>query len=128
MAAMRKCGQCGGRLRRVHRTLLERFSYMAIYACRECYREEHVPRRFRLHFGKAARCPLCGTFRITRLKERDGIDPMHKGFLHWMERMAGGTLCHCRFCRVQFYDRRKLAAEVAGEPLGQPAPDGNANS
>jgi len=121
---MRKCSQCGGRLRRVHRTLLERFSYMAIYDCKQCHNEERVPRRFRLHFGKAARCPLCGTYRIIRLKERDGIDRMHKGFLHLMERLAGGQLHHCRFCRVQFYDRRRLAAEVAEEPLGQaPTPD-----
>ena len=33
---MLKCEQCGGRVRRVHRTFFERFSYMAIYECRDC--------------------------------------------------------------------------------------------
>src|SRR5215510_2357091 len=39
-----KCGQCGGKLRRVHRKFVERFNYMAIYECQKCEREEFVPR------------------------------------------------------------------------------------
>lgn len=110
---MRKCPKCGGRLRRVHRTLLERFRFLAIYACRDCHLEEPMPRHFQLHLGVAARCPKCGTFRIVRLKEPDHIDPMHTGFLNMLERMVGGRLYHCRFCRIQFFDRRRLASEVA---------------
>ena len=110
---MRKCGQCGGRLRRVHRTFVERFRYMAIYECRECDRDEFVARRFTYHFGKACRCPKCGTFRVVRLRERDHIDPLHTGFLHWLEKLAHGRLHHCRWCRLQFYDRRKLASELS---------------
>src|SRR5215831_17789579 len=55
-----KCGQCGGKLRRVHRTFWERFSYMAIYECRQCEREEFAPRRYRYHMGTNTRCPVCG--------------------------------------------------------------------
>jgi hypothetical protein len=101
-------------LRRVHRTFLERFGYLAIYACRECESEELVPRRYKYHFGPNARCPRCGTFRIVKLKERDKIDPMYVGFLNFLERLAGGRLFHCRYCRCQFYDRRRTAAESAG--------------
>lgn len=118
---MPKCGQCGGKLRRVHRTFIERFSYMAIYECSECLNDEFVPRRFKYHFGPASRCPRCGTFRVVRLKERDRIDPLHRGFLHWMEKLAGGRLHHCRWCRLQFYDRRKLKSEVV--PPEPPAED-----
>ncbi len=53
--------------------------------------------------------------RVTRLKEPDRIDPFQTGFLNLLERMAGGRLFHCRFCRVQFYDRRPLSA-----PLSRP--------
>ncbi len=125
---MRKCGKCGGRLRRVHRTFRQRFSYMAIYQCRECKNREFVPRRFQLHFGAACRCPRCGTFRVVRLKERDRIDPLHTGFLHYLEKLAGGKLHHCRWCRLQFYDRRRLASEVAAaalvdKPAATPSPD-----
>ena len=63
-----KCGKCGGKLRRVHRTFFERFSYMAIYECQKCEREELVPRRYRYHLGPSCRCPVCGTYRVVRLK------------------------------------------------------------
>jgi hypothetical protein len=68
-----------------------------------------------LHRGKSARCPKCGTYRIVRLKEPDTVDPMHTGPLNLLERMAGGRLHHCRFCRIQFWDRRRLASEVAAD-------------
>jgi hypothetical protein len=97
----------------VHRTFFERFGYLAIYACNECENEEFVPRRYKYHFGPHARCPLCGTLRIVKLKAPDKIDRMHFSFLNLLERMAGGRLFHCRYCRRQFYDRRRSAAESA---------------
>ena len=109
-----KCGQCGGKLRRVHRNFWERFSYMAIYECRSCQRQEYAPRRYRYHFGPSCRCPICGSYRVAKLKERDRIDKMHRGLLNLMERMAGHSrLFHCRWCRLQFYDRRPLAPELS---------------
>jgi hypothetical protein len=88
---------------------------MAIYECKSCAVEEFVPRRFRLHFGDKARCPKCGTFRIVRLKAPDRIDPMFRGFFNLLERLSGGRLHHCRYCRIQFYDRRKLATDADDE-------------
>jgi hypothetical protein len=29
--------------------------------------------------------------------------------------MSGGSLFHCRYCRIQFYDRRARAAEGSEE-------------
>jgi DNA-directed RNA polymerase subunit RPC12/RpoP len=107
---MIKCEKCGGRLRRVHRTFFERFSYMAIYECRDCEKEHFYPRRYTYHFGPYTRCPQCGTYRVNRLKAPDKIDRVHTSLLNYLERLAGGTLHHCRFCRVQFYDRRMLAS------------------
>jgi DNA-directed RNA polymerase subunit RPC12/RpoP len=80
---------------------------MAKYSCQECHAPENAPRSYRLHYGARCRCPRCGTFRITKLKERDRIDPMETGFLNLVERWMGGKLYHCRYCRVQFFDRRK---------------------
>jgi hypothetical protein len=41
---------------------------------------------------------------------------MHTGFLNWLEKIAGKrTLFHCRWCRLQFYDRRPLAS-ASGKP------------
>ena len=80
---------------------------MAKYRCRECHATENAPRSYRLHYGNRCRCPRCGTFRITKLKERDRIDPMETGILNLYERWMGGKLYHCRYCRIQFFDRRK---------------------
>jgi len=47
---------------------------------------------------------------------------MYTGLLNMLERMAGGRLHHCRYCRIQFWDRRRLAAEVAaGEAAAEEA-------
>ncbi|HEX8985005.1 MAG TPA: hypothetical protein VF767_06235 [Bryobacteraceae bacterium] len=112
---MTKCGNCGGRLYRVHRTFFQKFSYMAVYRCGECGQEEFSPRRYRYHLGPDCRCPRCGSLRVVRLKERDHIDPLEKGLLSFLERLAGGTLHHCRYCRLQFYDRRPVAPEAPAE-------------
>ncbi|HTS65549.1 MAG TPA: hypothetical protein VMH28_26185 [Candidatus Acidoferrales bacterium] len=109
-----RCQQCGGNLRRVHRTFWERFGYMAIYECRGCKHEEYAPRRYRYHFGPACRCPVCGSPRVAKLKHRDRIDKMQTGFLNFLERIVGkGQLFHCRWCRLQFYDRRPLSLEAS---------------
>jgi DNA-directed RNA polymerase subunit RPC12/RpoP len=111
-------------MRRVHRTLLERVNYLAIYACKQCHTEDNLPRAHELHRGKAARCPKCGTYRLSRLKEPDAIDPMHTGLWNTLEKMAGGKLFHCRYCRLQFWDRRRLRSEVlAGEEAAEQEPE-----
>ena len=97
---------------------------MAVYVCPACRREENAPRRFRYHFGPACRCPLCGTHRVVRLKTPDRIDRKHTGFLNLLERMSGGgRLFHCRWCRLQFFDRRKLAAEIPASELAPGIPE-----
>ena len=36
--------------------------------------------------------------------------------VNFLKRMSGGKLVHCRYCRLQFFDRRPLAPE-SGEPM-----------
>jgi hypothetical protein len=115
-----RCAKCGERLYRVHRTFLERFRYLGIFECRKCGTEEFFPRMWAMHLGDAARCSRCGTYRITRLREPDRIDKMVRGFLNWLERLAGGHLYHCRYCRIQFWDRRPLRSEVHTKPEAVP--------
>ncbi len=105
------CKQCGARVHRIHRTFSERFAYLAIYECRGCHDISASPRRYRYQLGPHCRCPKCGSLRISRLKQRDKIDPMIGGPFNLVRRLMGGTLYHCRYCRLQFYDRRKLARE-----------------
>jgi hypothetical protein len=57
---------------------------------------------------------MCGTYRVSKLRSPDRIDKFHSGFLNLVERIAGkGRLFHCRWCRLQFYDRRPLVGELA---------------
>jgi DNA-directed RNA polymerase subunit RPC12/RpoP len=99
-------------LRRVHRTFLERFRYRALYECQNCETEQYVPRSYEYHFGPEARCPRCGTTRLSRLKRRDGIDKMRGGLVNLWNRIRGGKLLHCPFCRLQFHDRRPLGTKT----------------
>jgi DNA-directed RNA polymerase subunit RPC12/RpoP len=116
---VRKCGRCGSsKLRRVHRRFLERFRYLAIYECAACENEESVPRRYTYHLGEHARCPKCGTYRVTKLKSLDKIDKMFSGPLNLFEKLSHGQLHHCCFCRIQFYDRRRLAPRINVQPYG----------
>ena len=105
---------------------------MAVYGCSRCETEEFVPRHYTYHFGESARCPRCGSYRPTKLRERDKIDKMQWGVLNLAERLAGGRLYHCCFCRLQFYDRRPLAdkpkVETAGEPEAVASPPDVAQS
>jgi hypothetical protein len=116
---MTNCSQCGGPLQRIHRTFAERFAYLAIFECRDCKDISCTPRRFRLHLGKFPRCPRCGSLRITKLKQRDRIDPFNTGLLNLVERVCGGGLYHCKFCRLQFYDRRRSMVEKP-QPVESP--------
>ena len=94
---------------------------MAAYECHKCEIEELVPRRFRHHFGPACRCPECGTYRVVRLKRPDKIDRRHGGFLNLLERLISrGRMFHCRWCRLQFYDRRAVAAQAEAGPPAAP--------
>jgi DNA-directed RNA polymerase subunit RPC12/RpoP len=135
-ATVRKCGYCGGsRLKRVHRTFIERFSYLAIYECQDCEHEEFVPRHYTYHLGDEARCPNCGTYRLSKLRGIDKIDKMATGPFNRIEKLLGGTLYHCVFCRLQFYDRRKAAPRTVLEPISPhveveavPVPEGRAPS
>ena len=77
-----------------------------------------MPRPYRHHFGEWCRCPKCGTVRVTKLREQDQIDPMYSGLVNLLERIGGGSLYHCKFCRVQFYDRRETRSR---RPSQQPA-------
>ena len=117
---MIKCQECGSKLRRVHRSLRERFLYLAIFKCDNCQAEAYAPHPYSYRLGPHCRCPRCGTYRLGLLKERDRIDRMQRGLFNLVMRLAGGRLAHCRICRLQFYDRRPLVSETtAPQPQQQ---------
>jgi transcription elongation factor Elf1 len=86
---------------------------MAVFECKTCGALEPHPRRYMYNFGKYVRCPLCGTYRLSRLTSPDRIDKFYRTPLNRLKGLFGGALYHCRFCRVQFYDRRARREEPA---------------
>ena len=83
---------------------------MGLFQCTECKETHSVPRRYAFYLSKTVRCPLCGTYRLRALAEPDRIDRVHKNPMTFLYKLIGaGRMYHCRYCRIQFYDRRPLA-------------------
>lgn len=96
---------CGSKLVRVHRTLAQKLIYMAVFRCPACDRASERRRRFMFYFASETLCPLCGTRRISRLSTRDRIDRLHHNLFSLVHPLLKVQLYHCRYCRIQFYDR-----------------------
>lgn len=114
---MPHCRICGERLNRVHRSWKERLFFMGVFECRKCNQIQRFPRRYTFYLGENTRCPLCGTYRLRLLAEKDHIDRMLKTPINIFRRITGGKIYHCRFCRVQFYDKRPLAEQTSAKRL-----------
>lgn len=100
------CLQCGGELRRSRRKLLERFGYSRAFRCKDCDARVRVTIAAHSKNLKFAACPRCHTYDLSVLKRVDHIDSMVRSPRNFLQRILGGTLYHCWYCRLQFYDLR----------------------
>lgn len=100
------CTKCGGALRRSHRKLVERLLFAEAFRCQQCKSRTRI-RSWELKYAHYVKCPRCHSVDLTCLKRRDSIDRMQPGFLNFLNKLAGGKLYHCWFCRLQFYDLRQ---------------------
>lgn len=98
------CPDCGKRPGRVTRNWVERLLYTRVWAC-PCDETWWGETRF----STVVRCPNCHRTDLRRRHERDRIDRMLRNPLRYMQRFLGGSLYHCQFCRIQFYDLRPRA-------------------
>ena len=53
---------------------------------------------------------------------------MERGLLNKLEKLAHGKLYHCKFCRIQFWDRRELEPKVAAALRAAPPPQKRAEA
>ena len=67
-------------------------------------------------FSRVSLCPRCGTPRLRVLRKRDGVDEMSSSLISFLQRFLGAELHHCEFCRLQFYDFRKVSANNGKRP------------
>ncbi len=92
-------------MRRSRRSLAERLLYSEAFRCEKCGQRVRTA-LFSFRYVRYVKCPCCHSVDLTALKRRDGIDRMQKGLLNFVQRISGGKLYHCWFCRLQFYDTR----------------------
>jgi len=103
---MLKLRSAAGRVRRVHGLSSERFTYMAIYACAIATRKGMLRAATRTTSVHTAAARIAEPFPRHPLKETRPHRSLQTRFLNFLEGTAGGRLHHCRYCRIQFYDRR----------------------
>jgi len=122
------CPHCGGRLKRVHRTQLEKVKYSDVYECTRCGRREGALHKklylySRFIFSRYSRCLRCGQDTVQRLDRADKIDHFSKNWLAVFQRLLGAPIHRCSPCRLQFYDWRKprRRAKPDTSSLGQSA-------
>ena len=117
-----KCGQCGGRLQARPPDILRALQLHGDLRMPEVRTGGVRPAPLPLPPGPSCRCPICGTYRVVRLKAARQDRPQA-----WRVSQPGGAhgrqgpLFHCRWCRLQFFDRRPLATEVPTVQTVQPA-------
>jgi len=104
---MTQCKDCGGRLARRRRRVLEKLRFTSVYECEKCGWKVGFRHPYTMIFQSHSHCLRCGTDQVSRLKRRDGIDRMSRNLYSLLARISGANLMHCAFCRLQYYDWRK---------------------
>ena len=107
---MSACATCR-RFHRVHRTFWERLVYRAAYECEDCKKRITVRRRLVFRLTLEARCPECGSARLSLFSAPDNIERMSRQTWSRVQKWLGGHLYYCAICRLQFHDWRSRAPE-----------------
>ncbi len=117
---MPRCASCGSGLVRSHRSGFEKLFYRAVYRCANCSAKQKEPLQTVSPLTRYAHCPRCGNPSPVVRSRPDKIDRMIHGPLRLLHRLLGGTLYHCIYCRLQFYDlRKKKPAAESVAPLAR---------
>lgn len=53
-------------------------------------------------------CPRCGTRDLRVFTRIDSIEGMYNNPFSRVQQLFGATLWYCQWCRLQFFDCRKL--------------------
>jgi hypothetical protein len=78
--------------------------------CLTCGKRQTAGGWLILDRNEHAVCPSCGTGKLGTRLTPDPIDFLYRSPNNFLKKLLGGTLYKCRFCRLQFYDRRPLQA------------------
>jgi hypothetical protein len=98
----------------VRRTLAEKLSSSTVFECGQCGERQSCGGWLLIDHSEHACCPSCGSYRVSLRQTPDKIDQMYSSPSNFMNRMLGGALFKCRYCRLQFYDQRPLREKSSG--------------
>jgi ribosomal protein L32 len=101
----------------VRRTFAEKLSSSNVFECGQCGERQTSGGWLLIDRGKHACCPSCGSYRVTLRNTPDKIDRMYSSPSNFIYRLFGGALFKCRYCRLQFYDLRKLREQRSELPV-----------
>jgi hypothetical protein len=62
--------------------------------------------------ARHATCPCCATAQVLTLESKSLADRVVRAPWSFLQQKLGGTLYHCEFCKVQFYDCRKRISRI----------------
>lgn len=88
--------------------------YSAVYRCKKCATRRGLRRSYAL-FAQHCCCPKCGNPEPQRRSKPDRIDKVLAAPLSMVQRLLGGHLYHCVYCRIQFYDLRNVKEPEVGD-------------
>lgn len=109
-----QCQKCGAVMTRSHRRGIERLIFAQAFRCSTCNARTRRS-YFNAGFDEFANCPRCGNSAPDRRSRRDKVDSMLHSPIRMIHWALGGTLYHCVFCRLQFYDVRGLKCNARKE-------------
>jgi hypothetical protein len=115
---MPQCALCGENLARSHRKFWEKPIYSVVFKCKGCETRVGAKHNFFNYLASHARCPRCGTEDLGKRITRDKIDKVIRTPISILQSIVGGTLYHCIYCRIQFYDlrgRRRIRKQSEAE-------------
>lgn len=104
------CPACrSSRMLRQRRSFTEKFRFAAVYVCQDCKQSHRVPIRRRYPMlSLNVCCPRCGTRDLRIFTRIDNIEGMYNNPFSRIQQLFGATLWYCQWCRLQFFDCRKL--------------------
>jgi uncharacterized Zn finger protein len=116
---MPECPKCSENLSRTHRKFWEKPIYSIVFRCHNCNHRVGARHDFFKQFSRTTLCPRCGNLDVEKRRTKDRIDKLIHTPFSTLNRLLGGNLYHCVFCRLQYYDvrSRRTKAKEAQKPV-----------
>ena len=108
-------------MQRSRRKPLERLVIAQAYRCAECRSRVRVTKWRSLLDRRYVCCPRCKGHDVQVLPRIDPVEHLDRHLHRFVHKWLGAPLFYCRFCRLQFFDRRPRSKDGPLKKELQPA-------